>query len=84
MLSDLLEKSNISKEGTWCLFVIGHYSGILSNPKKIPLFIEKLKSRNLNADWAVCAFGKEGELYEVDNYGECNVPWNSEILDSSR
>ena len=62
LLSDLLEKSNISKEGTWCLFVIGHYSGVLSNPKKIPLFIEKLKSRNLNADWAVCAFGKE----EVD------------------
>jgi len=59
LLSDLLEKSNISKDGTWCLFVIGHYSGKISDPKKIPLFIKKLKSRNLNADWAVCAFGKE-------------------------
>tara|TARA_B100000686_G_C16591333_1_gene863537 strand:+ start:114 stop:899 length:786 start_codon:yes stop_codon:yes gene_type:complete len=59
LLSELLEKSNISKEGTWCLFVIGHYSGIISDPKKIALFLEKLKSNNIKADWAVCAFGKE-------------------------
>tara|TARA_Y100000590_G_scaffold165937_1_gene190007 strand:+ start:1979 stop:2761 length:783 start_codon:yes stop_codon:yes gene_type:complete len=59
LLSDLLNRSNITKDGTWCLFVIGHYSGKTSDPKKIPLFIEKLKLNNLNADWAVCAFGKE-------------------------
>ena len=43
LLSELLEKANISKNGTWCLFVIGHYSGKISEPKKIPLFLEKLK-----------------------------------------
>jgi len=59
LLSELLDRSNISKDGTWCLFVIGHYSGITSDPKKIPLFIKKLKLNNFNADWAVCAFGKE-------------------------
>ena len=59
LLSNLLDKGKISKDGTWCLFVIGHYSGIISDPNKIPLFLNKLSNNNLNADWAVCAFGKE-------------------------
>ena len=33
LLEDLLNKSEISKEGTWCMFVIGHYSGKISNPE---------------------------------------------------
>ena len=33
----LLTKSHISKNGVWCLFVIGHYSGKISNPKKISI-----------------------------------------------
>lgn len=41
--------------------------------KKSPLRKAGIKEGDI-----VCAFGKEGELYEVDNYGECNVPWNSE------
>ena len=59
LLSDLLSMSSISKNGTWCLFVIGHYSGKVSNPDNIPLFLDKLKEHNINADWAVCAFAKE-------------------------
>ena len=59
LLSKLLEKANITKNGTWCLFVIGHYSGKISDPNKIPLFLDKLKRNNLKSDWAVCAFGKE-------------------------
>ena len=59
LLSYLLSMSNISKNGTWCMFVIGHYSGKVSNPENIPLFLEKLKEHNINADWAVCAFAKE-------------------------
>ena len=62
LLCDVLNKGKISKDGTWCLFVIGHYSGKVSDPNKIPLFLDKLNNNNLNADWAVCAFGKE----EVD------------------
>ena len=59
LLSDLLNRAKISKDGTWCLFVIGHYSGKISDPNKIPLFLDKLNNNNFNADWAVCAFGKE-------------------------
>ena len=41
------------------MFVIGHYSGKLSDPKKISFFTQKLKENEFNADWAVCAFAKE-------------------------
>tara|TARA_Y100000817_G_C16821764_1_gene529230 strand:- start:724 stop:1467 length:744 start_codon:yes stop_codon:yes gene_type:complete len=59
LLSSLLDKAKLSKIGTWCMFVIGHYSGKMSKPKNIFPFIERLKKNNLNADWAVCAFSKE-------------------------
>ena len=41
------------------MFVIGHYSGEVSNPEKISVFLDKLKEHSINADWAVCAFAKE-------------------------
>ena len=59
LLSSLLDKAKLSKDGTWCMFVIGHYSGKISNPGNISPFIERLKKNNMNADWAVCAFDKE-------------------------
>ena len=59
LLSDLLEKAKLSKNGTWCMFVIGHYSGKVSNPGNISPFVERLKLQNITADWAVCAFAKE-------------------------
>ena len=59
LLGNLLSKSHISKDGAWCMFVIGHYSGKISDPKKISLFIERLKQNEFYADWAVCAFEKE-------------------------
>ena len=59
LLSNLLNLSNISKEGTWCMLVIGHYSGIPSNPENISPFLKKLEEHKINADWAVCAFAKE-------------------------
>ena len=43
LLSDLLDRSKISKNGTWCMFVIGHYSGKVSKPEYIPPFLERLK-----------------------------------------
>ena len=33
LLAKLLTKSQISKDGVWCMFVIGHYSGKISDPK---------------------------------------------------
>ena len=59
LLSALLKESKLPKSGTWCMFVIGHYSGKLSVPENISKFISKLKKNNIDADWAVCAFGKE-------------------------
>ena len=59
LLSDLIDKANLSKNNVWCMFVIGHYSGKVSNPENIPPFLEKLKANNIQADWAVCAFAKE-------------------------
>ncbi len=59
LLSEVLEKTNISKNGTWCLFVIGHYSGKVSKPEYIPPFLERLKVHEMVADWAVCAFASE-------------------------
>ena len=59
LLSNLLDKANISKDGTWCLFVIGHYSGRISYPENISLFVKKMEEHKINLDWAICAFGKE-------------------------
>ena len=59
LLSEILEKADIEKNGTWCLFVIGHYTGKISDPNKISLYLEKLEKNKLNADWAICAFDKE-------------------------
>ena len=59
LLSDVLKKAKLLETRVWCMFTIGHYSGKVSNPEKIPLFIQKLKDHNLIADWAVCAFSKE-------------------------
>jgi len=59
LLVDVLDKSNISINGAWCLFVIGHYTGKISYPENIPLFIKKMKDNNIDLDWSVCAFAKE-------------------------
>ena len=59
LLSNLLTQCKISKDGVWCMFVIGHYTGKISDPKKISFFTQKLKENEFNADWAVCAFAKE-------------------------
>ena len=59
LLSNLLNEAALSKNGTWCMFVIGHYSGKISKPENIYPFVERLKKNNINGDWAVCAFAKE-------------------------
>ena len=37
LLSDLIEKASLSKNDVWCMFVIGHYSGKISNPENLSL-----------------------------------------------
>ncbi len=59
LLVNLFNKAKINVEGAWCLFVIGHYSGKISYPDNIPIFLEKMRENNINLDWAICAFAKE-------------------------
>ncbi len=59
LLIDLLKKSEIPADGVWCLFVIGHYTGKISYPEKIPEFMEKMRVNSVNFDWSICAFAKE-------------------------
>ena len=59
LLVNLLNKAEISIKNTWCLFVIGHYTGQISYPEKIPEFIEKMIENKVSLDWSICAFEKE-------------------------
>ena len=59
LLIDVLDKANIQINGAWCLFVIGHYTGRISYPENIPMFLEKMKEKKINLDWSICAFAKE-------------------------
>ena len=59
LLVELLNKAEIQINDAWCLFVIGHYSGRISYPENISLFIKKMEEHKINLDWAICAFGKE-------------------------
>ena len=59
LLVNLLNKAEMPTDGAWCLFVIGHYSGKISYPENIPMFLEKMRENNINLDWAICAFAKE-------------------------
>ena len=59
LLIDLLNKAEIQINDAWCLFVIGHYSGRISYPDNISLFIKKMEEKKIKHDWSICAFGKE-------------------------
>ena len=59
LLIELLNKAEIPINDAWCLFVIGHYSGRISYPENISLFIKKMEEQNIKLDWAICAFAKE-------------------------
>ena len=48
LLVNLLNKAEINVEGAWCLFVIGHYSGKISYPDNIPMFLKKMREKNIN------------------------------------
>ena len=59
LLVELLKKANIKIDNAWCLFVIGHYTGKISYPENIPLFLKKMEENKIKLDWSICAFGKE-------------------------
>ena len=39
-----------------------------------------LKKAGLKDGDIICSFGKDNEIYEVDNFGECVVPWYNEKI----
>ena len=43
--------------------------------KKSPLYKAGLMDGDI-----ICKFGKENEMYDVDNFGECIVPWYNEKI----
>ena len=59
LLINLLNKAEIQINDSWCLFVIGHYSGRISYPENILPFIKKMEESKISLDWSICAFGKE-------------------------
>ena len=59
LLAKLLNVTELERQGIWCLFVIGHYTGRISYPGLLPPFLAELKQAGIDSDWAICAFATE-------------------------
>ncbi|MEK9610072.1 MAG: 3-keto-5-aminohexanoate cleavage protein [Alphaproteobacteria bacterium] len=59
LLAKLLDVTELERQGIWCLFVIGHYTGRISYPGLLPPFLAELKQAGIDSDWAICAFATE-------------------------
>ena len=53
----LLDVTELKRQGIWCLFVIGHYTGRISYPGYCPFC--KVEQADIDSDWAICAFATE-------------------------
>jgi uncharacterized protein (DUF849 family) len=59
LLAKLLAVTELERQGIWCLFVIGHYTGRISYPELLPPFLTEMKQAGIDSDWAICAFATE-------------------------
>lgn len=59
LLADLVTAADLPRSAIWCLFVIGHYTGRISDPGMIAAFVAAAAARGLDPDWAICAFAAE-------------------------
>lgn len=59
LLGALLDTAGLPKQGVWCLFVIGHYTGAISRPAQIDDFLAEMRAAGIEGDWAICAFREE-------------------------
>ena len=50
--------TELERQGIWCLFVIGHYTGRISYPELLPPFLAEMKQAGIDSDWA--NLGAEG------------------------
>ena len=55
----IIDLAGLPEDDIWCLFTIGHYSGRVSKPEMVGLFLDKLKQLGLAPDWAICAFAEQ-------------------------
>ena len=59
LLKTSLDNGTLAHGGLQLLFVLGRYTeGQQSSPDDLTLFTDWLKTNNVAADWAVCAFGR--------------------------
>lgn len=55
---DYIDKGIIKEDGLKLLYVLGRYTeGQVSSPEDLDAFVQRADALELNADWAVCAFG---------------------------
>jgi len=59
LLGALLDTAGLPKQGVWCLFVIGHYTGAMSRPALVDDFLAEMRAAGIDGDWAICAFREE-------------------------
>ena len=59
LLGQLLQAADLPRSGVWCLFVIGHYTGAISDPAVIDECLAVMADEGIDGDWAICAFRTE-------------------------
>ena len=62
IVRQLVNKAGLPEEDIWCLFTIGHYSGRVSHPEMVNIFLDKLDQLSLSPDWAICAFAEREQI----------------------
>ena len=62
IVRQIIDKAGLPEDDIWCLFTIGHYSGRVSRPEMIDLFLDKLDKLSLSPDWAICAFAEQEQI----------------------
>lgn len=55
----VIDLAGLPEDDVWCLFTIGHYSGRVSKPEMVALFLDRLAQLRLSPDWAICAFAEQ-------------------------
>ena len=80
---EIIEQHKISDYLHQLLFVLGRYAkDQQSNPHQLTAFLEVLRQSSLQADWAVCAFGRsetECVQYAYAKGGKCRVGFENSL-----
>ena len=83
LLADLVTAADLPDSAIWCLFVIGHYTGRISDPGVIATFVAAAAARGLDPDWAICAFATEENdtlVTAVEQGGKLRVGFENSLF----